>query len=272
MTDMLQCPSCGASIPAGSESCANCNFPLAEDRSARPPKPATPAAEATPPKAPAPERPVRVERPLPHRPRKRAPNPLENQSTQLWLWIGGLSVVLLLGVALQSTLFKKPEQAPQTQVAGSSAAQKEEYDRLVGMLTQDSTNVDARNRIADILFDTANWNEAMIQYKSVVRQDSSRVPAIVDLGVCYFNLGDQVTAERLFQLALSKDPTQPIAWFNMGIVAEQKNDPEGAMRYYHKAIENNPPTSMQQPLAAAMQRLQQKLGRTPPPLERPAAP
>jgi hypothetical protein len=44
-----------------------------------------------------------------------------------------------------------------------------------------------RRQLADLFYDTANWSEAIVQYRAVIRRDSLAT-AMVDLGVCYHNL------------------------------------------------------------------------------------
>ena len=126
--------------------------------------------------------------------------------------------------------------------------------------------MDARVGLGDVLFDTANWPEAIVQYRSAIHQDSTRVAALVDLGVCYYNLGNAAEAERLFQLALARDPHQPRALFNLGIVSEGRSDYEAALQYFHRALQSSPPEDMQQPITEGMQRVMKKLGKAAPPL------
>lgn len=253
MSDTVRCPSCGSENPAGSESCQSCNFPLAE-RTAKP----VPAAPAEPRE----EAPVRIERPLRHRPKR--PVPASNQTLSLWLIFGALAAAIVIWMGFQATLKQKAESAP---VEGANVNVQQRVDELRAALARDTTDVNARVALADILYDTANWNDAIVQYRSAVRQDSSRATAIVDLGVCYYNLGYLDLAKSHFELGLRKQPGHPIALFNLGIVAERLNDLEGALKYYHDAIRSNPPESMMQALAEAVGRVQQALGRTAPPLQ-----
>ncbi len=84
--------------------------------------------------------------------------------------------------------------------------------------------------------------------------------------MCYFNLGDTAEAEKLFQLALARDPNQPVALFNLGIVSQQRNDHKTALGYFHRALMSNPPEEMKKALMDAMQRSFQASGATPPPI------
>ena len=63
---------------------------------------------------------------------------------------------------------------------------------------------------------------------------------IVDMGVCYYNLSDVPTAETLFTQALELDPRQPVALFNLGIVAESRGEPQKALEYFHRAMQASP--------------------------------
>ncbi len=249
MSDTLNCPSCGQAIPAGSDSCPSCNFPLKPV--AAPPRPGAGPAEA----------PVVIERPLPRRPR-RAPA-ANAQSMTLWLVFGAIAAAAVIYVAFQSTLQNRPA-APT--VEGANQDMQKHVAELTATLARDSTNVDARQHLADILYDTANWNDAIVQYRSVIRQDSSRATALVDLGVCYYNLGFVDIAKRHFELGLQRQSDHPVALFNLGIVAERQNDLENALKYYHRAMQSNPPAGMQQALNDATLRVMNALGRKPPPL------
>jgi tetratricopeptide (TPR) repeat protein len=68
------------------------------------------------------------------------------------------------------------------------------------VITRDSTDVDGTIEYANILYDTANWTEAAKYYARAIARDSTRVMAIVDMGVCYYNQGDTPRAEELFQI------------------------------------------------------------------------
>jgi tetratricopeptide (TPR) repeat protein len=168
---------------------------------------------------------------------------------------------LLVFMAIQAG-----RQRDNPKVEGSNTEQQKMADEFRAALERDSTDVRARVGLADILFDTGSWAEAIVHYRSAVRRDSSLATAIVDLGVCYYNLSAPDEAERLFRLALARDPHQPFALFNLGIVYERRGDPEQALKYFHRSLESAPPEAMKQALVAAMQRLSKQTGRPAPPL------
>jgi cytochrome c-type biogenesis protein CcmH/NrfG len=264
MPENVICPSCGRSNPAGAPSCVQCNFPfdleLAAGRGGTAPGSAPPRGERP---TSAPE--VIVRRPL-RRPVRRPPA-MSNQQLTLWLLFAAIGAAAVIYAAVQANL-----QRQTVPVEGSSENQQKQADEFRAALEKDSSSVDAHIGLANVLYDTANWSDAIVHYRSALRRDSSRVGALVDLGVCYYNLGDPIEAQRHFQLALRRQPNQPVALFNLGIVSEGQKDYTSAMSYFHRTLEAGAPDEIKTAVIAAMQRVQQKSGRTPQPLSPGTAP
>lgn len=246
MSETTQCPDCGYQNPAGSTVCERCHFPLTEDLKA--PIPTPPAASG-----PA------IPRMRPVRPRR--PRPEANVALSLWLGVGAFVALLLVLIAIQANV-KRSDQ----QVEGSNSDQQKSADQFRAALEKDSTDNHARVALADILFDTGNWSEAIVHYRSAVHHDSTLVTAIVDQGVCYYNLSAADEAERLFKLALERQPHQPFALFNLGIVYERRGDNDKALEYFHQALESSPPENMKPALMEAMQRVFKATGKQAPPI------
>lgn len=245
MSDTVRCPDCGTENPAGSTSCSACNFPLAAA-----PAPA-PAADAEP---------VIVRRMRPIRPRR--PQPANTMSLALWLLFGTFCAAVVLVVAIQG--YSKNNAPPP--VEGSTPQQQQAADQLRATLEKDSSNVEVRIELANLLYDTGNWSEAIVHYRAAIARDSARVTAMVDLGVCYFNLSASLEAERLFLLALARDPHQAVALFNLGIVSQQRGDHQTALAYFHRALTSGPPEPMKAALMDAMKRSYDATGAKAPPL------
>jgi tetratricopeptide (TPR) repeat protein len=178
--------------------------------------------------------------------------------------VGSFLALLLVLIAVQANLARNDPQ-----VEGSSGEQQKAADGFRAALEKDSTDTRSRVGLADILFDTGNWAEAIVHYRSAVRQDSSLITAIVDLGVCYYNLSVPEEAERLFNLALAREPHQPFALFNLGIVHERRGDNKGALEFFHRALQASPPENMKPAVMEAMQRVVEAGGKPAPPLDTP---
>lgn len=249
MSENLICPDCGHENPAGSTSCGRCNFPLG------PAAPPAGGASGTRPAGP----PGLPPRPLRRRPR---PRPQPYQALTLWLMFGVVAAASLIYVGF--TAFQKSNTVA---VEGASTGQQRTADSLRAVVASDSNSVAARIALGNVLYDTANWPEAIVQYRAAIRRDSTRATALVDLGVCYFNLGDSPQAESLFLLALERDPRLTQALFNLGIVYENREEYGKALQYLHRAMQASPADSgLHTALLAAMQRVMEKTGEKPRPL------
>jgi len=256
-----RCPSCGHLNDPETAACSQCNFPLREVPGLGAVEPA--GAGPAPGEAPAPVRDPAIRPFRPIRPRPPRP-PHETQQAQLWLWLGGIAgliaVAMLLATAYQG--FRKNNRvAP---VEGAKEAQQQAAEAARAAIARDSTNVNAHVALANVLYDTANWADAVVEYEIAARLDSTRVETFVDEGVCWFNLSHPDEAAALFKKALTLDPHQSVALFNLGIVSEHENRFEEALKYYHQAMQGPVPDTMQKPLMEAMQRVMQKLGRRAP--------
>jgi Tfp pilus assembly protein PilF len=199
-------------------------------------------------------------------PRRRPrPRPASNQALSLWLLFG-----FIMAAAVVYTAIKANVDRARQPVEGSNPEQQKQADTFMLALAKDSTNIDAHVGLANLLYDTGNWSDAIVHYRAALARDSTHVHVLVDLGVCYYNLSRPDEAEKLFRLALVRDPKQPIALFNLGIVHERRGEGEKALEFFHRALESSPPEELRQGIMAAMQRLQQATGKTAPPL--PGAP
>lgn len=250
MSTPIKCPSCGHWNEVSASACAECNFPLHGDTAlirqrddALRPAPVPPPTESAPSDLPEPIAPaidIRRVRPIRTRPPR---EPMDGMSQQLWLVVGGIAIALLVWQAFAG--FQQSNQRP---VAGANPQQQKIIDQAREEIAADSTNLKARIALADVMYDTANWSQAIVHYRTANRLDPTRVTTVVDLGVCYYNLGDASTAKTLFTKALEMDPKQPVALFNLGVVAEFEKDEQQALDYYRRAQGANPPPAMVQPL------------------------
>jgi tetratricopeptide (TPR) repeat protein len=247
MIESVRCPDCGRENPPGAETCRHCGFPL--ERQTAAPAPAGTQTQG--------ESPLVLPPPRPRRPRRRG----TPQTLSLWLVFGSVMALVVLYVGIKANVDRA--RAP---VEGSSRTQQARADSLLDLLEKDSTNVQARVRLGDVLYDTGNWSEAIVHYRAAVRRDSSLATALVDLGVCYYNLGHFDQAEEHFRLALAREPRQPVALYNLGIVHESREDYRTALEYFHRSLNTDPPEAMKQELMEAMTRVQNKAGIQPPPL------
>lgn len=249
MLEDVICPSCGYRNSGGASACDSCNFPLELP-------PLAAAAADRPSGAPGPAGSTEFPRPNTLRRPQRRGSPLQGQSVWLWLLFGTFAAGILVWTGIQS--FRDRNQIQTHAIAGSNPQQQSYADSARAALAADSTNIGAQIALANVLYDTGNWDEAIIHYKAALRRDSTRVAPMVDLGVCYYNLGAARDAEALFHQALRIDPRQPIALFNLGIVSDRRGETAVAQKYYRDALEHAPSDEFKATITAAMQRMAQK--------------
>ncbi|MEO5987716.1 MAG: tetratricopeptide repeat protein [Candidatus Eisenbacteria bacterium] len=250
---------------ATAESCAKCNFPLQGIPGAGPlagmtPPGAASVADPAPAGAAPTETELRRVRPIRRRPPRSGQDPM---SQQLWMVVGGIAIALLVWQAF--TGFHQSNSPP---TAGAKPDQQKVVDQARAAIAKDSLDLQAQIMLADVLYDTANWSEAVVHYRTANRIDPTRVTTVVDLGVCYYNLGDPITAKTLFEKALTLDPQQPVALFNLGIVAEAQKDDALALDYFRRAKAANPPPGMMQPLSEHERTVTERMGTSQPPSRR----
>ena len=217
-------------------------------------------AEVAPPTEPAQEKPFVFDPgPRPQRPRRTRPDVMQPVQMQIWLFVGAAVVLGIIYFAVQG--FWSTHVLP---VEGATPPQQERADAARRVLEQDSTNVAARIELGNVLYDTGNWSEAIVHYRAADRLDPHRATTVVDLGVCYYNLSAFGTAESLFTHALTIDPNQMFALFNLGVVAEGREDWDQAIEYFHKVMKLNPPEAMRPILEQHLQAAMAKSGRKAP--------
>lgn len=263
MAQSNRCPSCAFLNEDGALECSQCNFPLTEIGStpapqapARAPEPGAPAEAPTvlPPSAVEP--PIRRVRPIRPRPPQ---DPQQKLQVQLWIVLGLIAVAMVVYTAWDG--FKKNNKPAPPPVEGANENMQHAADMARAELTKDSTNVNARIMLANVLYDSGNWSEAIIHYKSALRSSPKTITTMVDLGVCYYNLGDSDDAVSLFTKALDVDPKHPVALFNLGVVAESRENYREALEYFDKATANiaAAPPGMGESVNQSRARVQQKL-------------
>lgn len=79
--------------------------------------------------------------------------------------------------------------------------------------------------------------EAVKEAKKENPEDLDIMQAEADL---YYRLGDIEKYDMIMKEVVSKDPNNPILYYNLGVSAEQLGDIKGAKDYYEKAIKLDP--------------------------------
>lgn len=94
--------------------------------------------------------------------------------------------------------------------------------------------------LAHLKNDSGLYEQAIINYKQYLQLEPKNADARVDMGVCYYNLGDFKTAISEMEKALKYKPDHQIAFLNLGIVNLSAGNLEKSKEWLKKAVNQNP--------------------------------
>jgi tetratricopeptide (TPR) repeat protein len=89
------------------------------------------------------------------------------------------------------------------------------------------------------LFDQGNYRESTVYYRRVLAHDSLNVPARIDLGVAYFNLGLSDSALAEMKKSLRIDPKHAKGLFNIGVIYYNMGRNSEAQKYWEQLIKDH---------------------------------
>ena len=150
--------------------------------------------------------------------------------------VAGAALVLLMGAALL------PGNTPaQTATRPWGNAQGQQFTPPTDPAVQPQQNsADALKTRAQICMATKQYDEAIQNYKALLKLEPANAQYMNMLGIAYLqevNLGE---AKRYFERATKADKTFASAYNNIGTVWYQKKKFRRAVREYQKAIEVEP--------------------------------
>jgi len=128
-----------------------------------------------------------------------------------------------------------PSLAEMHQIAGQAAAP------LLAKLKKDPNNSVLLLQIGTVYHSAHQFKDAATYYGMAVQLDPKNVDAHTKLAISLFRSGDVDAAITELNRALSLDPRNPNALFNLGMIRLQgKNDSKGALAAWQKLLKLNP--------------------------------
>jgi tetratricopeptide (TPR) repeat protein len=114
------------------------------------------------------------------------------------------------------------------------------FEQLQNTIRTEPRNYDALVEMGDMQSDQRQFAEAANWYlKAADARDTVEIRN--RLGVTLFKANRPDDSIEQFRKALEKDPTNPLALYDLGIVLlDSKNDEDGALALWEKLIETNP--------------------------------
>ena len=124
-----------------------------------------------------------------------------------------LAATFVVVIILSSNLRRPFAATNQTQTSS-----KDDVSVLRSRLQQSPGDPELNLEMGNQLFDQGNYRESTVYYRRVLAPDSLNVPARIDLGVAYFNLGLSDSALTEMKKSLQIEPKHAKGLFNIGVI------------------------------------------------------
>jgi len=161
----------------------------------------------------------------------------------LLLFIG--MVILYAGGTFKTLKIEKSTVANNTPTNtnahnGADMTALNEIKMLENKVNDNPNDLNSLLKLSHLLNDSGFYQKAIESYKKYLEKDSKNVDVIIDMGVCYYQLGDYNSAISTMEKGIALNPKHQIAHFNLGIVSSANGDHDNAMKYWEKAVKINP--------------------------------
>jgi Tfp pilus assembly protein PilF len=160
----------------------------------------------------------------------------------------GIAFALFITVIIVIEMQTRPAPgASNGQTGSQQSAQVQPQQDFTGQITMlenavraDSGNTDALLQLANVLHDAKMFPRAIETYKQFLQQLPKHTDARVDLGICYFELGDIDTAVKEIRRAIAIDPKHQMAMFNLGVILLSAGKEDESKQWLQQTIDIDP--------------------------------
>ncbi len=137
------------------------------------------------------------------------------------------------------------EEAGNKPTGGANLSNINELSSLEELVKNTPGNFENLLRLAHLLNDSGFYQKAIDRYQQYLKIKTNDADVIVDMGVCYFQLGKHTEAIANFKRGIEINPKHQIAHLNLGVVNNfgLKNRIE-AEKWWKKAVELDPNTDI----------------------------
>ena len=150
--------------------------------------------------------------------------------------------LLITGVfdsAVQNTVTQMNDQSNGSDV---SLENLQEINDLENKILANPDDLESTLHLAHLQQDSRLFEKAIANYKKYLEKNPENSDARVDMGICFYNLGDYTAAINEMETALKYQPNHQIACLNLGIVNLTAQNIEVSKEWFRKALELNPET------------------------------
>jgi tetratricopeptide (TPR) repeat protein len=93
--------------------------------------------------------------------------------------------------------------------------------------------------LGQLLFETSNYDEAILVYRKLIEADPANVPGLFNLGVCFEKLSRWNEAADAFRRSSKLDSSRKEAWLGLGLTCLHQRKAEEALGAFEKYLEND---------------------------------
>ena len=156
-----------------------------------------------------------------------------------WKIIAIFAVIIIGGVLVLEFSSRPKASVPPQGTATTSGANMQALADLQALEKQVQANpndMEAVLRTANLAFDNGFYDKAVTYYKRYLANNPKNPDARVDLGVCYYEMGNLDEAQKEMLTALKYDPKHLQGHFNLGIVNLRAGRIKEANDWFKKTI------------------------------------
>lgn len=115
----------------------------------------------------------------------------------------------------------------------------QEITNLENQIVKNSGDTSSILKLANLYHDSKMFDKAILNYEKYIKINDRNLDAVVDLGVCFFDLKQYENAEKIFLSVATKNPAHQVALLNLGVVNLSKGDREKSKEWFEKCIKVN---------------------------------
>lgn len=215
-SDIIVCSSCGIVNQLSSVSCSGCGSILVIEKNT--------VAAATP-----------------------TTKSANTESSATFQWLKGiLGIFIVYGIAmvvyeamnLPSGSVQRGEQSiPHSQLHPQpDPALSTRITELEKQFAANPNNAETVLQFANTLHDAKFYPRAVEMYKKYITLNPANSDARVDLGICYFEIGNLDQAIKEIESVMTEDPKHQMAMFNLGVIHLSSQNMVEAKQWFKKCI------------------------------------
>jgi tetratricopeptide (TPR) repeat protein len=142
--------------------------------------------------------------------------------------------------------------------ASAAALDQAKVAELMGKISASPRDTASLAALGDLYFQAGDYKTAIIWHQKVLDVAPDNVTALLALGACQFNLGDGAAAEKQWLRAVTLDPRQAEAHYDLGFLYLSQNPPNLAKvrQEWGKVVEIDPNSQIAKTVATHLGSLQ----------------